>query len=59
MIVKVEPYPICAIAGGYKYMAQKKQFKDLNLSNAFLFAAALEDAVQLRFPVCTAGYFRQ
>lgn len=24
-------------------MAQKKQFKDLNLSNAFLFAAALED----------------
>lgn len=24
-------------------MAQKKQFKDLDLSNAFLFAAALED----------------
>lgn len=24
-------------------MAQKKQFKDLNLNNAFLFAAALED----------------
>ena len=37
---RVKPYPVCAVKGGY--MAQKKQFKDLDLSNAFLFASALE-----------------
>ena len=37
-------------------MAQKKQFKDLDLSNAFLFAAALEDAETCRLVLeCILG----
>jgi len=42
------------MAGGY--MAQKKQFKDLDLSNAFLFAAALEDEETCRLVLeCILG----
>ncbi len=37
-------------------MAQKKQFRDLDLSNAFLFAAALEDEETCRLVLeCILG----
>lgn len=41
IIAGVKPYLVCAMTGGN--MAQRKPFKDLDLSNAFLFATALED----------------